>query len=119
LGTTISNSSNSKQSSENSTSSSSQSNSKTISAGILNSKAINLVTPNYPSAAKAVRASGTVNVSIIVDEKGNVISASAVSGHPLLRGAAEEAAKQSKFTTTNLSGQPVRLQGIVVYNFSP
>jgi hypothetical protein len=46
-----------------------------------------------------------------------VISASAVSGHPLLRQAAEQAARESKFSPTMLSGQPVKVTGIVVYNF--
>lgn len=90
---------------------------KTISAGVLNGKATNLVRPPYPPAAKAVRASGTVNVQVTVDEDGNVISASAVSGHPLLRQSAESAARSSKFQPTTLSGQRVKVTGIIVYNF--
>ncbi len=61
---------------------------KTISGGILYGKAIDLPKPAYPSAARAVRASGAVNVQVMVDENGNVISATAISGHPLLRQAA-------------------------------
>jgi protein TonB len=85
--------------------------------GVINGKASNLVKPPYPAAAKAVRAAGAVNVSVSIDEAGNVVSASAVSGHPLLRQAAESAARQSKFTPTVLSGQPVKVTGIIVYNF--
>ena len=92
---------------------------KTISGGVVNGKASNLVKPPYPPAAKAVRASGAVNVQVTIDEKGNVISASAVSGHPLLRAAAVQAARSSKFNPTMLSGTPVRVTGIIVYNFTP
>lgn len=45
---------------------------KPISSGIVNEKAINLVKSIYPPAAKAVRASGAVNVQVLIDEEGNV-----------------------------------------------
>jgi len=90
---------------------------KTISGGVLNGKATNLVKPAYPPAARAVRASGAVNVQVTIDENGNVISASAVSGHPLLRDSAVNAARSSKFSPTMLSGQKVKVTGIIVYNF--
>ncbi len=94
-------------------------NPSTISGGVVNGKATNLVQPPYPAAARAVRASGAVNVQVTIDEKGNVISASAVSGHPLLRAAAVSAARQSKFSPTVLSGTAVKVTGVVVYNFKP
>ncbi len=84
----------------------------------MNGKARNLVTPSYPAAAKAVRASGAVNVQVTIDEAGNVISANATSGHPLLKVAAEQAARASKFSPTQLSGQPVKVTGIIIYNFT-
>lgn len=92
---------------------------KTISGGVLNGKATTLPRPPYPPAARAVRASGAVNVQVLIDEKGNVISASAVSGHPLLRAAAASAAWGAKFTPTVLSGQPVKVSGIITYKFVP
>jgi len=90
---------------------------KKVSLGVINGKASRLVTPPYPPAAKAVHASGAVNVSVSIDVNGNVTSASAVSGHPLLRQAAEQAARASKFTPTVLSGVAVPVTGIIVYNF--
>jgi protein TonB len=92
---------------------------KTISGGVLNGKAVSLPKPAYPAAAKAVRAGGAVNVQVTVDEKGDVISASAVSGHPLLRQSAEQAARSAKFSPTLLSGKPVKVTGVIVYNFVP
>lgn len=91
---------------------------KIVSGGVVNGKAVNLVKPPYPPAAKAVRAAGQVQVQVTIDENGSVISASAVSGHALLRGAAESAARSSKFSPTMLSGQKVKVTGVIVYNFT-
>ncbi|MDQ3748065.1 MAG: energy transducer TonB, partial [Acidobacteriota bacterium] len=91
---------------------------KSISGGIINGKATSLPKPPYPAAARAVRASGAVNVQVTIDESGNVVSVSAVSGHPLLRAAAEQAARKAGFAPTLLSGQPVKVTGVVVYNFT-
>ena len=90
---------------------------KTISAGVLNGKAISKPQPAYPAMAKAVKASGTVTVQVLVDERGNVVSARAVSGHPLLQQSAVAAARQAKFSPTLLSGQPVKVTGVITYNF--
>jgi len=92
---------------------------KPISGGVLNGKAVSLAKPPYPAAARAVRASGSVNVQVTIDESGSVISASATSGHPLLRAAAVDAARRSRFSPTTLSGQPVKVTGVIVYNFVP
>lgn len=92
---------------------------KTISKGVVNGSAISLPKPVYPPAAKAVGASGAVNVQVTIDEDGNVISASAVSGHPLLRASAVEAARSAKFNPTLLQGVAVKVNGVIVYNFVP
>ncbi len=92
---------------------------KKISGGVLNGKATSLPKPPYPAAARAVRASGAVNVQVTISESGSVVSASAVSGHPLLRQAAEQAARQARFAPTTLSGQAVSVTGVIVYNFVP
>jgi periplasmic protein TonB len=88
-----------------------------VSGGVLNGKAISKPQPAYPPIAKAARAQGTVTVQIVVDESGRVISASAVSGHPLLQQAAVAAARQARFSPTLLSGQPVKVSGVITYNF--
>jgi TonB family protein len=92
---------------------------KQVSGGQLNGKALYLPAPNFPPAARAVRASGAVNVQILIDENGMVASAAAVSGHPLLRAAAVEAAKKAQFSPTFLNGQPVKVSGVLTYNFDP
>ncbi|HEY0761761.1 MAG TPA: TonB family protein [Pyrinomonadaceae bacterium] len=88
-----------------------------ISGGVLNGKAISLPKPAYPPIARAAHASGTVVVQVLIDENGNVVSAHAVSGHPLLQAAAVGAAKSARFSPTKLSGQPVKVTGVIQYNF--
>lgn len=90
---------------------------KLISGGVLNGKATSLPKPAYPAAAKAVRAGGAVTIQIVIDEEGNVVSATSVSGHPLLRSASEKAALSARFSPTKLSGIPVGVTGLLVYNF--
>jgi TonB family protein len=99
--------------------SNSNSQGKTISRGVLNSKAISLPQPAYPPAARAVRATGAVSVQVLVDERGEVVNANAVSGHPLLRSAAVQAARKARFAPTKLSGQPVKVSGVLTFRFSP
>jgi TonB family protein len=88
-----------------------------ISGGILNGRATNLVAPVYPAEARAAKVSGTVQVKVVIDENGKVIWVRAISGHPLFRQACEDAAWQSTFPPTKLSGQPVKVTGIIQYNF--
>jgi protein TonB len=88
-----------------------------ISGGVLNGKAVHLVQPPYPPIARSAHAAGQVVVQVLIDENGNVVAAHATSGHPLLQGAAVNAARSSKFTPTKLSGQPVKVNGVIIYNF--
>jgi protein TonB len=88
-----------------------------VSGGVLNGKALSLPKPPYPAIARAARASGTVVVQVLIDENGNVVSAQAVSGHPLLTAVAVAAARQARFSPTKLSGQPVKVTGVIQYNF--
>ena len=91
---------------------------KPISGGILNGKALSLPAPAYPEMAKRARASGLVEVEVVIDITGKVISAKATKGNSLLLLAAEQAAKQARFTPTLLSGQPVKITGTITYNFT-
>lgn len=88
-----------------------------LNKGIVNHGAIKLVRPEYSRAARYVRAAGAVNIQVLIDEEGNVVSAQAVSGNPLLHPASIKAALESKFKPTLLSGKPVKVNGIIVYNF--
>lgn len=89
-----------------------------VNGGIINGKAKNLIQPTYPEAARAARVSGVVKVKVTIDENGNVTSASAIEGHPLLKITSVDAALQSKFTPTIMNGAPVEVTGVIVYNFA-
>lgn len=86
-----------------------------IRAGVLNGKAITLPKPQHPSEAREV--SGAVAVEVTIDEMGNVVAAKAVSGPQPLHQAAVNAALQAKFSPTFLMGEPVKVAGIITYNF--
>ena len=92
---------------------------KRVSGGVLNGKAKSLPKPAYPAAAKAVAASGSVSVQVLLETDGTVFSAQPVSGHPLLQAASATAACSARFSPTLLSGEPVKVTGIIVYNFVP
>jgi TonB family protein len=89
----------------------------TIGGGVLNGRALALPQPAYPAIARATHASGTVTVQVVVDEEGNVISARAVSGHALLQAASVAAARNAKFPPTLSEGKPVKVTGVITYNF--
>ena len=91
---------------------------KPVSGGVLNGTAINLPPPTYPEAAKRLRVSGQVSVEVVVDETGKVISAEATSGPAVLREAALQAALRARFSPTKLSGQPVKVSGLINYKFT-
>lgn len=92
-------------------------NNQNVNVGIINSRATSLPKPAYPPIARQQNVSGQVSVSVVVDENGNVLSAKAVAGHPLLRSAAESAARQSRFNPVKIGNQNVRASGTIVYSF--
>lgn len=84
---------------------------------VLNGEAVLLPKPIYTNMAKIARADGTVNVQILIDEKGKVISAHALGGHPLLTVEAVKAALQARFSPTKIGETPVKVSGLIKYNF--
>jgi protein TonB len=58
-----------------------------------------------------------VSVQVLVDLDGRVISAKALSGSPFLIVEAQKAALQARFSPTLLSDQPVKVSGVITYNF--
>jgi TonB family protein len=91
---------------------------KPVSGGVLNGTAISLPSPVYPDAAKRSRMQGVVSVDVVLDETGKVISAKASDGPAMLRDAAVQAALKARFSPTKLSGQPVKVSGVINYKFT-
>jgi len=76
------------------------------------------VQPPYPAIAKQARIQGLVQVQIDISVTGAVDNVTPLSGHPLLRDAALQAAKQWLFIPTELNGKPVRAIGVITFNFT-
>lgn len=71
------------------------------------------VPPNEPG----VKAKGVVEVKITVSYEGEVTKAEVISGHPLLREAAIQAARQWRFNPMKLSNFPVMMEGVLPLEF--
>lgn len=91
---------------------------KPVSGGVLNGMALSLPAPAYPDHAKRMRIDGTITVDVVIDENGKVISAQASRGPVTLREAAVQAAQRARFSPTKLSGQPVKVSGVISYKFA-
>jgi tetratricopeptide (TPR) repeat protein len=85
---------------------------------VLNGRALKLAQPPYSAGAREKRLSGKVLIAILIDEAGNVSKARPVcGGHPELTAGSLQSAYASKFSPTNVNGQPVQVSGVLVYNF--
>ena len=84
---------------------------------VLNSRALSLPQPTYPTLARNIRLQGVVIVQVLIDEEGKVVSAKATSGHPILVPEAQKAAMRARFSPTILGEQKVKVQGVITYNF--
>lgn len=84
---------------------------------VINGDAIELPKPPYPGIAKQTRIQGVVNVQVLIDENGKVVSAHALNGHPLLTADAVRAAYRARFSPTKIGDQPVKVSGVITYNF--
>jgi TonB family protein len=85
--------------------------------GLINGKAIKKPHPDYPDMARAQRVQGTVVVRITVDETGKVTSAKAICGPKQLGPPSEQAARRALFEPTQLDGRPVKVTGVITYNY--
>jgi TonB family protein len=85
--------------------------------GILNSQAIDLPKPKYPAEAKKDHVTGQVQVKVVVDETGAVISAEAQFGPEPLRAAAVEAARRARFKPLVVNEVRLKFFGILTFDF--
>jgi TonB family protein len=77
-----------------------------ISQSVLEGIVIKKRMPAYPLSARSMNAFGKVEVRIVISEAGMVVEATAISGHPALRNAAVDAARQWVYKPTTLNGVP-------------
>ena len=78
---------------------------------------VKLVSPVYSTIARQARVEGIVTVEVELDTEGQVVSATAISGPTMLRQAAEEAARRSKFKPAMFNGEPIKGKGVITYSF--
>ena len=83
----------------------------------MNFEVISAAKPYHTRAAKAGGASGLVQVEILIDTNGSVLTARARTGNKLLHPEAERAALESKFNRPEVYGKPARAIGFLVYRF--
>ena len=85
--------------------------------GVIDGKAISKPAALYPQNLKSTNVRGVVAVSVLIDEAGKVVWAGSVSGHPLLRQAAKDAACRARFSPSLIDGPLLRVSGILTYHF--
>ncbi len=90
-----------------------------INSGWLNSRALTLAEPAYPSELRKKRPKAQVDVRILIDTIGNVSSAEIIRGPAEFHKAAIDAALRSKFSPMTLSGQPAKVSGWLSFVFKP
>lgn len=90
-----------------------------VSQGLLEGSVIKKRTPAYPLNARSMNAYGKVEVRIVISEAGLVIEAAAISGHPALRSAAVDAAREWVYKPTTLDGVPIKVETVLTFTFNP
>jgi len=73
--------------------------------------------PIYPFIARSARLTGTVSVQVTVNDRGDVVGATAVSGPEVLRASAVAAARHWKFKPSMRDGKPVGQVTTITFNF--
>lgn len=72
------------------------------------------VQPQYPELARRMNITGTARIEVVVAPNGTVKEARIVGGHPVLAGAALDAAKKWRFEPA-----PVESSGVIEFKFEP
>lgn len=85
---------------------------------VLRQAAVVLPEPQYPATAELARASGPVQVELIIDQNGVVTMARATSGNPMLFDAATSAARKARFLMSAFSDHPTGAYSVLTYNFA-
>jgi TonB family protein len=86
----------------------------------LNLKTVYAPDLKYPEAARTARISGSVSVDVVIDKKGRVIWTNVLEGHRLLRAAATNTARGTRFKPTkDCLGRKLRMSTILYYDFKP
>jgi protein TonB len=81
------------------------------------SESLKQVQPEYPSIARVAGQKGVVTVEVSINERGDVVSARAIAGPPMLRDSATAAARRWKFKPATRDGKPITSTSTISFNF--
>jgi len=84
----------------------------------LKSRAIHCEVPKIPDTGKNLRINGQVVLSILVNTAGEVECIKVLSGHPLLRASAVQAAKNWTFKPMQVKGRNLAFYGNLVFHLT-
>jgi len=82
----------------------------------LEDQALRKVEPEFPPE-KNFHVEGKVTVRVVINKKGEVVSAKAICGHPLLMAPAIKAASQWQFQPRRVKGKATKNTGVIVFVF--
>lgn len=88
-----------------------------ISDGVSSGMLLSPIRPVYPPIAIASHTHGTVVVTATIDKSGRIVGAQAISGPPMLRGAAVDAVRMARYRPYLLNGEPTEVDTTISVNF--
>lgn len=86
-------------------------------SSMLEGSLIRRVDPVYPGPARSARVQGSVVLFATISTSGTIENLRAISGHPLLVGAAINAVKQWRYRPYILNGEPIEVETEITVNF--
>lgn len=84
---------------------------------MLEGSLIRRVQPQYPIPARNARIEGAVQLAAVISKEGTIENLQALSGHPMLIGAAIDAVRQWRYRPYVLNGEPVEVETRITVNF--
>jgi protein TonB len=81
-----------------------------VSVGVSQGYLVQQVQPVYPAIARTARIEGTVVLAAVINRDGTIQGLHAVSGPPMLVGAAMDAVRQWRYRPYTLNNQPVEVE---------
>jgi len=82
----------------------------TISGAVAQGFLLHQIPPEFPSAAKGVRTSGTVVIEAVIAKDGHIRDARLGAGATVFEGAALEAVRRWRYRPYLLNGEPVEVE---------
>ena len=88
-----------------------------VSSGVMEAMLIHRVQPEYPSPARMMRLTGTVELRAVIGTDGQVREIVVLSGNPILARAAVDAVREWRYQPTKLDNQSVEVETFITVKF--